>query len=88
MEGLQPMWSTPQEGWKSNSTFHFITVDDKELPGYPVETVEVEDDGLQCPACRGRFAPHTPIRGECRRAPDEAEESDPEAEDVWSRTTT
>ena len=77
MEGLQPSWSTPQEGWKATARFIPINVYDEELPA------TVEDDGFQCPACRGRFAPHTRIRGECRHAPDEAEESDPEAEDVW-----
>ena len=67
---------------ESNGTFRTMTTDDKDLPGAPAETAEVED-GFTCPACRGRFAPHTRKRGECKRAPDEAAEHDSEEEDAW-----
>lgn len=68
---------------ESNSTFHAVTAEAEDLPGYPAQQAEVEDDGYSCPACRGRFAPHTRVGGECRRAPDEAEEVDPDIEDAW-----
>ena len=68
---------------ESNGTFHLIKNSDAELPGYPVQAAEAEDDGYACPACRGRFAPHSRIRGECRKAQDVADAVDPDVEDQW-----
>ena len=67
---------------ESNGTFHAITADDAELPGFPVEKAEVDDDGFQCPASRGRLVPHTRVKGECRHALDEANVVDNDLEDA------
>jgi hypothetical protein len=68
---------------ESNGTFGAVTEEHSDLPGYPGEAAEVEDDGYSCPACRGRFAPHSRKRDECRLAPDVADEADSDIDDKW-----